>query len=77
VAESVVVVEIFVAQTESEDALFEECGEGMLDAFGIAMVGEAGGELVEESELGFDFAEQERAGVGGDATALEVGENLA
>jgi hypothetical protein len=40
----------------------------MFDALGIAMVGEAGGELVEESEPGFDFAEQQRAGVGGDAT---------
>jgi hypothetical protein len=77
VAEAVVIVEIFVAQAEAEHALLEQGDEGVFEAFGIAVVGEARGERVEQTEFGFDFAEQECSRIGGDTTAVEIGDNLA
>ena len=70
--EGVVVVEVLVAQAEAEEALLEEFGEGMLDLVGVAVVGEAAGELVDEVELGFDLAEEEVARVGGNGGAVEA-----
>ena len=67
------VVEILVAEAEGEDALLEELGEGVLDAVGVAVVGEAGGELVDEVELGLDLAQKQGASVGGDGAAVEAG----
>jgi len=49
----------------------------VLDAFGIAMVGKASSEVIEQRKFGVEFAEQEGAGVGGDSSAVEVGENIA
>jgi len=77
VAKSVVIVKVFVAEAEAEDALLEEGDERMLDALGIAMIGEAGGELFKQAELGFDFTQQKGTGIRGDATAVEIGENIA
>jgi hypothetical protein len=41
------------------------------------VVGEAFGELVDEVELGFDFAEEQSSGIGGDGSAVEVGDDVA
>jgi hypothetical protein len=76
VAEAVVVVEVFVAQAQREDALLEEVGKRVLDEVGVAVIGKAGGEPVDEVELGFDFAEQQSAGIGGDGAAIEAGDDL-
>jgi len=77
VAETVVVVEIFVAQAEGEDALFEQLRERVLNQVGMPMIGETGSELVDEVELGFDLSQQEAAGIGGDGTSVEASDNLA
>jgi hypothetical protein len=58
VAQLVVVEQILVAQAEAEDALLEQLEQGVLAEVGIAEIGEAAGELIDEAELGFDFAEQ-------------------
>ena len=50
------VIEVAVAQAQGQDALFEEFGEGVLNQLGIAVIGKAGGELVDEAKLGFDSA---------------------
>jgi hypothetical protein len=76
VTEAVVIVEVFVTEAEAEDALLEQGDQRMFDEVGIAMVGEAGGERVEQAELGIEFAEQEGPGIGGDTTAVEVGEDI-
>ena len=75
VAKAVVVDEVFVAQAEAEDALLEQIGEGVLDEVGIAVVGEAAGELVDEVELGFDLAQEQAAGVGGDGVRRRSGQS--
>jgi hypothetical protein len=71
-----VVVEVLVAQAQAEDALLEEFGEGVLDLVGVAVVGEAAGELVEEVELGLDLAQEQAAGVGGDGGAVKAGADV-
>src|SRR5262245_9537954 len=75
-AEAVVVVEVLVAQAEGENALLEEFGERVLHQVGVAVIGKAGGELVEEVELGLHLAQQEAAGIGGDRSAVEVGDDV-
>jgi hypothetical protein len=77
VAELVMVDEIFIAQAEAINALFDEVFEGMLDAVGVTMVGKTAGKLAEEAELIFDLAKQQSAGVGGDVPAGEGGEDIA
>jgi hypothetical protein len=43
----------------------------------MAMIGETGSELVDEVELGFDFSQQEAAGIGGDGASVEASDNVA
>jgi hypothetical protein len=43
----------------------------------MAMISETGSEMVDEVELGFDFAQQESAGIGGDGTSVEASDNVA
>jgi hypothetical protein len=74
--EAVMVVEILVAQAEAEDALLEEFEQGVLDALGITIVGEAAGEGLKEVEVVIDLAQEEAAGVGGDGAAVEGGDDL-
>lgn len=75
--ESVVIIDVPVAPAQSEDALLEQVGEGVFDEGGVAVVAETGREAVEEAELHIDFAEEEGSGVGGDATAVNGGEDIA
>src|SRR5262249_24612594 len=44
----------------------------VFDEVGIAVVGETLGELFEETELGFDLAQEQSAGIGGDMSAVET-----
>ena len=76
-AEVVVVVEVLVAQRQGVDPLGDEVLEGVLDEVGVAMVGEAGGELAEDAGEFLGLAEQQGAAVGGDVAAVESGEDLA
>jgi hypothetical protein len=75
-SEVVVVVEVLVAQGQGVDALGDELLEGVLDEPGIAMVGEAAGELADDAGDLFGLLEQQGAAIGGDGTAVEVGEDL-
>ena len=71
------VVEVLVAQGQGVDPLGEEVLQRVLDQLGVAMVGEAGGELADDAGELLDLAEQQGAAVGGDVAAVEVGEDLA
>src|SRR5262249_18881645 len=59
------------------DALLEELQQGVLDAVGVAVVGEAAGELRDEAELGLDLPQEQAAGVGGHGAAGEGGDDRA
>lgn len=73
----IVIVEVFVAQTQAEDPLLEQFGQRVLDAIGIVLVGETGGKAFDEAELDLGLAEHQRAGLGGEASALELREDFA
>ncbi|CAN5856126.1 hypothetical protein BH23PLA1_BH23PLA1_20660 [soil metagenome] len=76
VAEVLMVVEILVSQGDGGDALGEDRLLIVDDEFGLAGVGDGRVEGVEEPELLFDFTQQEGAGVGGQSSALEIGDDL-
>ena len=68
VAQLVVVVQILVAQGEADDALGDE---GVFGEARIPVVGEAGGDALEQARGSSDPAEQERRGIRGDRAAVE------
>ena len=70
------IVEVLVAQGEAVDPLGEQLGHGVLDEVGVAMVGEAGGELANDPGEALGLAEQQGTAVGGDVAAVEVGEDV-
>jgi hypothetical protein len=49
----------------------------VLDQLGVAVVGEASGELADDACGLLDLAEQQGAAIGGDIAAIEGGEDLA
>ena len=71
------VVEVLVAQGQAVDPLGEQFLDGVLDEVGVAVVGEAGGELADDPGESLGLAEQQGAAVGGDVAAVEVGEDFA
>lgn len=77
VTQLIVIVEIFVSQTQAEDALLEKLFERVLDAIGIAIIGKAACELRDEAELGFDFPQQQSAGIGSDLAAVKASDDIA
>ena len=70
------VVEVLVAQRQGVDPLCDEVFQGVLDQLGVAVVGEAGGELAEDAGGLLDLSEQQGAAVGGDVAAVEGSEDL-
>jgi len=76
-AEVVVVVEVFVAQGQGVDPLGHEVRQRVLDEVGLAVVGEAGGELADNGGEVLGRSEQQRAAVGGEVAAVEIGDPFA
>jgi len=76
-AEVVVVVEVLVPLRQGVDPLGDELLDGVLDEPGVLVVGEAGGELADDSGESLGLAEQQGAAVGGDVAAVEIGEDMA
>ena len=72
VAQLIVIVDIFVPQRDRIDALLDQLGDAVLDAFGIAMIVEAGGQSVEQPEPPIDLAEQRGSPVGADLASVEA-----
>ena len=76
-AQGVVVVEVLVAQCQGEDALGDKVGDTVLDGGGVAVVGKAAGQALEQSQAGVYLAQQQAAGVGSEVPAVESGRYLA
>jgi hypothetical protein len=76
-SEVVVVIEVFISQSQSVDPLSNEVFEGMFDEIRVAMIGEALGELVNDGGELLGFSEQQSAAVGGDIAAIKLGEHFA
>lgn len=77
VAQLVVVVEIFVAQRDGVDALLDQLGDAVLDAFGITMIFKAAGQSFEQTQPPLDLAQQHCSALGADLAAVETRRHLA
>ena len=73
VAQALVVVEVFVAAGDAEDALRSKRALRVGDEDRVPRVGDGRVQGVEEAEPAVGLAEQKHAGVGGDDAAREVG----
>ena len=76
-ADLVVVVEVFVAQSDGDNALGDEGAQAVLDAVGVAVIGEAVRHLVNERQALIDLAQQQGAGIGSDGTAVKISHHAA
>jgi len=74
-AERLMVVEVLVAQGDGRDPLGDHGVLVVDDECGISGVGDGGVEGIEEPEVVSDLAEQQGAGVGGEASAVEIGDD--
>jgi len=62
----VVVVEIFVAQSQAKDSLPQQLLDRMFDQFFIAIISETAGQLPDDARLLLDLPQQQPTGIGGD-----------
>jgi len=62
----VVIDQIFIAQSQSVDALADEFQQRMFDEVGVSMIAEAGREPSQDARLLCHFPEQQSSGVGSD-----------
>ena len=70
-AQLIVIVEVLIAERHSEHALADQRLDLVLDQVLAARVAEAGGEPIDETDRPVGRAKQHRAGVRGDASAVE------
>jgi hypothetical protein len=77
VPQLVMIVEVFIAKAQAEDALFDEIDQRVLGAVRIAIVGEASGKLLDEAKLVFDLTQQQTATIGSDLAAVKTAHDLA
>ena len=71
------VVEVFIAQGDGDNALGSESAQAVLDPVGIAVIGEAVRHLVKKRQALLDPAQQQGAGIGSDGTAVEISHHAA
>ena len=72
-AQFVVVDQVLVAERDADDALHDQCIHAVLDEVAVAAVLEAGGEAAGQSKHPVGRPQQQCAGIGGDAAAVERG----
>lgn len=77
VAELLMIVEIFVAAGDGEDPLSEQGPLRMDNKSGLTGIGNDAIEGIDQSELLIGLPEQEGAGVGGEGSAREIGDEIA
>lgn len=65
------VVEIFTAQAQAEDSLFEQLEQGAFAALGIALIGETDGQAFQKAEAVFDLAQERRPDIRDDVAAVK------
>ena len=76
-AELVVVVEVFIALGDANDALGDEGAQAVVDPLGVAVISEAVRYMVRNRQVPIHPAQQQGAGIGSDGTAVEIGHNAA
>ena len=71
------VVEVFIAQGDGDNALGDEGAQAVPNPVGGAVIGEAVRHLVNERQALIDLAQRQGAGIGSDGTAVESGHHAA
>ena len=71
------VVEVFIAQGDGDNALGDEGAQAVLDPTGVAVIAEAVRHLVKERQVLLDPAQQQGAGIGSDGTAVKISHHAA
>jgi hypothetical protein len=74
-AEAGVIVEVFVAQGQGVDPLFDEVLYGVLDPRWRALIRKAGGKAVQEAGLVFNCAQEQCPAVRRDIAAMKAGDD--
>jgi hypothetical protein len=75
-SERVVILQIFMAERQTEHARRHERRHGMLDPTQVGMIDEAGRELSDNPRGAFDLAQPERLAIGRQRAAIEAGDDL-
>jgi hypothetical protein len=75
-AEIVMIMEIFVAQSQREDSLPDQLFHRMLDAPGITIVVKAESQALQKTNLLLHFTQQERPAIARDRTGIKAGQDL-
>ena len=70
-AQGVVIVEVFVALDEAEDALAQELLLGVGDEARVAVIGQGLAQILDQAKARVDLADERQAAVAGDLAALE------
>ena len=76
IAQALMIVTIFVTQSDGEDALAEHRALLVGDKPGITGIGNHGVQLLDQTDLAVDLAQQQRPGIGGDCSAGKIGHDL-
>ena len=71
------VVEVFIAEGDGDNALGDEGVQAVLDPIGVAVIGEAGRHLIKKRQTLLDPAQQQAAGIGSDRTAVKISHHTA
>lgn len=74
--QGLVVVEVFIPQTQPEDPLLEQIDKRMCDLVGIPMIVKAVRKPLQQPSPRLDLAEQHSADVRGDRSASEFGDDV-
>ncbi len=72
-AQGVMIVEVFIALDEAQDALANELLLGVGDEARVAVVGQGLAQILDEPEACIHLADEQQAAVAGDLAALEGG----
>ncbi len=76
VTQTVMIVEILVTRSQSDDALRHQCRHIVFNATGITIINKSVSNTLRHVEKPVCFPQQKRTTVGGHAATIEIGHNL-
>ncbi len=74
-AQRVVIGEVLMAGSDSENSLAKKLLNRVLDAGGVTSVGECEGGAGDDLETEIDLTDEKESGIGGDVTGLEISDH--
>jgi endonuclease III len=74
-AQAIVIVQVFVAQRQRDQALRQQFPQGMIAIPRVTLVEKASAERLADSIVSVDLAQQKRSAIAAEMTAREIGLN--